>query len=81
MALKHPLTCWMKKHSPEQFSRLASLAGTSIPYLRHVMAGRRRLTIDMAIKLDRASVKVGGELLLADRLNPELKAYFKAIGI
>lgn len=54
----HPLTKWFRAHTAAQNAQLVKLAKTSRPYLRHVTAGRRALSLELAIALEIAAVEV-----------------------
>lgn len=55
MARRHPLARWFQEHTPEQGAQLCKLAKTSRPYLRHVIAGRRSLSLEMKLELEIAA--------------------------
>jgi hypothetical protein len=46
---------WLKTATPDQARELAKAAGTSVAYLRHVAAGRRGMTAEMAQRLAHGS--------------------------
>lgn len=48
---------WLKSATPEQARRLANEAKTSVPHLRHIAAGRRNISADLAQRLAHASTK------------------------
>lgn len=50
--------------TPVQARQLVKLAGTSVPHLRHVAAGRRNMSAELAQKLATASQKMPKPLLL-----------------
>lgn len=55
---------WLKEATPDQAKKLAKLAQTSVPYLRHVAAGRRELSADLAQRLATASHQFDPSLYL-----------------
>jgi transcriptional regulator with XRE-family HTH domain len=46
---------WLKDATPEQAQELARRAKTSVPYLRHIAAGRRTPSCELARRLSGAS--------------------------
>ena len=48
---------WLKTVTTEQAQAVAKSAGTSVPHLRHVAAGRRNLSADLAQRLAHATNK------------------------
>lgn len=66
MAKAHPLKTWFRQHTSAQRAELAKRAKTSLPYLRHVIAGRRALSPELAIRLEAASVRIGRPLPQGD---------------
>ena len=48
---------WLKTVTPEQARAIADSAGTSVPHLRHVAAGRRNLSANLAQRLAHATNK------------------------
>ena len=49
------MRAWLKNAHPEHAKTLAYAAGTSVPHLRHVAAGRRQMSAELAQKLAKAS--------------------------
>lgn len=76
----HPLKTWQQTHGAEAFAQLAKKAHTSVPYLRHVIAGRRRLSPDLSHALIAATSTLGfsklklGELCAVCRKCPYYRA-------
>lgn len=54
-----PLRDYRATHGHKRLKEVCETAGMSYPYLKHVMAGRRRLSIEKAKAFEKAS---GGEL-------------------
>lgn len=54
----HPLSKWFKAHTIEQGAQLCKLAKTSRPYLRHVTAGRRSLSLELKCELEIAARQI-----------------------
>ena len=50
--------------TPAQARQLVKLAGTSVPHLRHVAAGRRNMSAELAQKLATASQRMPKPMLL-----------------
>jgi transcriptional regulator with XRE-family HTH domain len=48
---------WLISASPAQARQLASAAKTSVPHLRHIAAGRRNVSADLAQRIAHASVR------------------------
>jgi hypothetical protein len=46
---------WLKKALPMEARQVAKIAGTSVPHLRHIAAGRRQMSADLAQRLAHAS--------------------------
>lgn len=60
---------WLKTADPDTARRLAKLAKTSVPHLRHIAAGRRSMRAEMAQRIAHASRKLDAphlELLQVD---------------
>ena len=55
-------------HHTRVIAQMARQAGTSMPYLQQCKDGRRRLSADLALKLEAAS----GGVLTARELRPDL---------
>jgi len=70
------LRAWFNAHTPDQARELARRAGTSVPYLRHCIAGRRKLSAELAMQLDMASTSMGEPWLVAQKLSAILAKYW-----
>lgn len=46
---------WLKEARPSEARQVAEIAGTSVPHLRHIAAGRRHMSADLAQRLAHAS--------------------------
>lgn len=46
---------WLKSATPEQARAVAKVAETSVPHLRHIAAGRRNMSAELAQKLAHSS--------------------------
>lgn len=60
---------WLKTADPDTAKRLAKLAKTSVPHLRHIAAGRRGMSAELAQRIAHASRKLNAadlELLQVD---------------
>jgi hypothetical protein len=55
--------------TPDQARRLARLADTSVPHLRHVAAGRRNMSAELAQQLAAASARFGKPPLLLKQVD------------
>jgi DNA-binding transcriptional regulator YdaS (Cro superfamily) len=62
------LKTFLSQHSTADLGQLATRAGTQLIYLRHVSAGHRRISANLAIRLEWASA---GQLT-ARELRPDL---------
>jgi plasmid maintenance system antidote protein VapI len=58
---------WLWSATPDQARELAKVANTSVAYLRHVAAGRRGMTADMAQRLAHASKQLHTRELYLDQ--------------
>lgn len=58
-----------KHTTPAEARKLATAAGTSVPHLRHVAAGRRNMSADLAQKLATASEKLKNPKLLLNQVD------------
>ena len=58
---------WLKTATPDQARELAKAAETSVAYLRHVAAGRRGMTGEMAQRLAHASKELHTRSLYLDQ--------------
>lgn len=67
MTPNRALRNWLKVASPDQARALATASGTSVPHLRHIAAGRRGVSADLAQKLAHASTHIGDDLELDQR--------------
>lgn len=50
---------WLHRSDPRQAESLARHAETSVPHLRHIAAGRRQMSAQLAQRLATASLKLG----------------------
>ncbi len=62
------LRSWMKQATPLEKRELAKLAKTSVENLYHVAAGRRGVSSTLAIRLEEASLALGGSMLKREEL-------------
>lgn len=51
---------FLREHEPDTTRMVAKAAKTSVPYLRHVAAGRRGITCEMAERLAQATKQFTG---------------------
>lgn len=58
---------WLRSATPDQARELATAANTSVAYLRHVAAGRRGMTADMAQRLAHGSRQLHTRSLYLDQ--------------
>ena len=58
---------WLRTATPDQARELATAANTSVAYLRHVAAGRRGMTADMAQRLAHGSKQLHTRSLYLDQ--------------
>ena len=58
---------WLRVATPDQARELAKIADTSVAYLRHVGAGRRGMTADIAQRLAHASRQLHTRALYLDQ--------------
>ena len=58
---------WLRTATPDQARELAKAAGTSVAHLRHVGAGRRGMTADMAQRLAHGSRQLHTRSLYLDQ--------------
>ena len=58
---------WLRSATPDQARELATAANTSVAYLRHVAAGRRGMTADMAQRLAHGSKQLHTRSLYLDQ--------------
>ena len=67
MPKTNPILKWLKAATPEQARELAKAADTSVAHLRHVAAGRRGITAEMAQRLAHASKTLHSRALYLDQ--------------
>lgn len=53
----------------KQRERFASLAGTTAGSLRHVVEGRRGISAELAVKLEKAAIRIGVAMISRTELN------------
>lgn len=58
------IRAWLRKADSDTAKKLAKLANTSVPHLRHIGAGRRGMSAELAQRLAHASTRLD---------NPELE--------
>jgi len=60
---------WLQAATPNQARELAKAADTSVAHLRHIAAGRRAVSADLAQRLAHASLSIGDyqDLILDQR--------------
>jgi hypothetical protein len=58
---------WLKAATPDQAREVAKIADTSVAHLRHVAAGRRGMTAEMAQRLAHASRELHIRALYLDQ--------------
>jgi hypothetical protein len=58
---------WLRTATPDQARELAKAAETSVAYLRHVAAGRRGMTAEMAQRLAHGSKQLHTRILYLDQ--------------
>jgi hypothetical protein len=58
---------WLGIATPAQAQQVAKIAKTSVPYLRHVAAGRRQVSADLAQRLSNASRSLNVRALIMDQ--------------
>ncbi len=46
---------WLHNTTPAEAKAMAKAAGTSVPHLRHIAAGRRQMSADLAQRIAHAS--------------------------
>lgn len=46
---------WLANTTPDQAKAMAKAAGTSVPHLRHIAAGRRQMSADLAQRIAHAA--------------------------
>lgn len=51
---------FLREHEPDTTRQIAKAAKTSVPYLRHVAAGRRGITCEMAERIANATQAFNG---------------------
>ena len=62
------IRAWLRAVDPETARQLAQLADTSVPHLRHIAAGRRNISAELAQRLAHAAERIPAapELLQVD---------------
>ena len=58
---------WLHTATPDQARIVAKVAETSVPHLRHIAAGRRNMSADLAQKLVHASKELHVRNLYMDQ--------------
>lgn len=58
---------WLKAATPDQAREVAKIADTSVAHLRHVAAGRRGMTAEMAQRLAHASKQLHTRAMYLDQ--------------
>ena len=58
---------WLQAATPSQARELAKAADTSVAHLRHIAAGRRAVSADLAQRLAHASTIFKGEMPVIDQ--------------
>lgn len=58
---------WLRTATPDQARELANASGTSVAHLRHVAAGRRGMTAEMAQRLAHGSKQLHTRSLYLDQ--------------
>jgi hypothetical protein len=64
---KNAIAKWLRLASPDQARTLAKAASTSVPHLRHIAAGRRGVSAELAQQLASASKTLKVKALLLDQ--------------
>lgn len=49
---------WLHNTTPDQAKAMAKAASTSVPHLRHIAAGRRQMSADLAQRIAHAASEV-----------------------
>jgi hypothetical protein len=64
---KNKIGDWLRIATPAQAAQVAKFAKTSVPYLRHVAAGRRQISASLAQRLAAGSVSLKVPALVIDQ--------------
>jgi hypothetical protein len=64
---KNAIAKWLRFATPDQARTLAKAANTSVPHLRHIAAGRRGVSAELAQQLANASKTLKIKALLLDQ--------------
>ena len=64
---KKAIAKWLRLATPDNARALAKAADTSVPHLRHLAAGRRRVSAEFAQRLANASRTLKIKALLLDQ--------------
>lgn len=67
MSTKNAIAKWLRAATPDQARALAKAADTSVPHLRHIAAGRRATSADLAQRLAHASKTLKVRALYLDQ--------------
>lgn len=73
---KNAIAKWLRLATPDNARALAKAADTSVPHLRHIAAGRRSVSAELAQRLARAS-----EILKVKALRLDQRLLCKACGV
>jgi hypothetical protein len=49
---------WLANTTPSQAKAMAKAAGTSVPHLRHIAAGRRQMSADLAQRIAHSASEI-----------------------
>ncbi len=60
---------WLAAATPDQARALAKAARSSVPHLRHIAHGRRKVSAELAQRLVHASTKLKDPALLLDPMS------------
>ena len=58
---------WLHEATPDDARQVAAIAETSVPHLRHIAAGRRQMSADLAQRLAHASKQLHVRALYLDQ--------------
>jgi transcriptional regulator with XRE-family HTH domain len=64
---KNAIAKWLQLATPALARQLAKAADTSVPHLRHIAAGRRSVSAELAQRLAHASKSLHIKMLLLDQ--------------
>lgn len=64
---KNAIAKWLRLATPDNARALAKAADTSVPHLRHIAAGRRSVSAELAQRLAHASRTLHSRLLYLDQ--------------